>query len=450
TPTSSHDAADEFFLRETPPVIGVSPSPVRICQCYQNLYRFATLYDKQNRIPVYSVYVYNPGKATRPGKWMVEPQLINSTFQSDMETERDFLNKKGPWSSLQDSQSVMKDYKNLKDYNRGHLIPNAHQPDYSAKSSTFTLTNIVPQFIKLNGGAWKNYEQATMQQMTRGCQQTFAVQTAMLLLWILSLAASFLLPATGEVVPSFNPCKTFFLDGKPPNLKPMNPARICQLYKNKYRFATMYDRDRRIPLFSAYQYKTGRGTRSEEWMIEPQLALPGDRLRKNMELDVTSTIQRTLLKKSQAVDQDYKEGVQYDRGHLAPDSHQSDQDSKAATFTLTNIVPQFHALNNGEWRFYEEHINTAGCKQTYVIVGAVPGNAFLPGDRVNVPSHIWAAGCCVSNQNNQKKSWAVIAENKQNTVVRLTLGKLQEQLAKLYGKRNIDLFSNACNTPAGP
>lgn len=65
----------QFFLRETPPVIRHPPRSVRICQRYQNLYRFATLYDEDNRIPVYSAYIYNPGKAKRPKKWMIEPQV---------------------------------------------------------------------------------------------------------------------------------------------------------------------------------------------------------------------------------------------------------------------------------------------------------------------------------------------------------------------------------------
>uniref|UniRef100_A0A8C6X9A7 Endonuclease domain-containing 1 protein n=1 Tax=Naja naja TaxID=35670 RepID=A0A8C6X9A7_NAJNA len=164
---SFQDHCPQFFLRETPPVIGVPPSPVRICQRYQNVYRFATLYDKHNRIPVYSAYVYNPGKAKRPRTWMVEPQVSGDGWPK---TRRSFLDEKknifkSPLGRLQE----------LEDCNRGHLNPNGHQPDYSAKSSTFTLTNIVPQFIKLNSGAWNNYEQTTMQKMTRGCQQTFAV-----------------------------------------------------------------------------------------------------------------------------------------------------------------------------------------------------------------------------------------------------------------------------------
>ncbi|KAK9400211.1 endonuclease domain-containing 1 protein-like [Crotalus adamanteus] len=165
----------------------------------------------------------------------------------------------------------------------------------------------------------------------------------MWLLWILSLAAaaSFLLPATGEVLDSFTPCKKFFLDGNPPKLKPRKSARICQLYENRYRFATMYDKDRRIPTFSAYIYQPGQGQRRDEWKIEPQLALPKDReyrRHKSMELEETSGIDPIILANSQAVEQDYRNADPYDRGHLAPALHQPDQASKDATFTLTNIL----------------------------------------------------------------------------------------------------------------
>uniref|UniRef100_A0A8C7DWW4 Uncharacterized protein n=1 Tax=Naja naja TaxID=35670 RepID=A0A8C7DWW4_NAJNA len=93
----------------------------------------------------------------------------------------------------------------------------------------------------------------------------------MWLLWIFSLAASFLLPATGEVVQSFSQCHQFFLNGTPPNVVPEKPARICQKYNNKYHFATMYDKSRRIPIFSAYKYESGSGRRPTVWMIEPQV-----------------------------------------------------------------------------------------------------------------------------------------------------------------------------------
>uniref|UniRef100_A0A670ZL30 Endonuclease domain-containing 1 protein-like n=1 Tax=Pseudonaja textilis TaxID=8673 RepID=A0A670ZL30_PSETE len=262
-----------------------------------------------------------------------------------------------------------------------------------------------------------------------------------------SLAASFLLPAMGEVVMNFKACSQFFLDGKPPALKPMNPARICQFYRGKYRFATMYDRNGHIPLFSAYKYQPGGMGRRKDWKIEPQvkgLALPKERSRKSMELEKTCKIDRELLKNSQAVSEDYKQAVLYDRGHLLPVLHQPDWDSKAATFTLTNIVPQFHKLNQGKWAEYESNMKkyTIGCRDTYVLVGVVLGSHFLTSHRVNIPSHIWAAACCVS-QDNRKRSWAVIARNNENQVYLGTLLDLERVLGKCYGKKNINLFNSS-------
>uniref|UniRef100_A0A8C5SGV1 Endonuclease n=1 Tax=Laticauda laticaudata TaxID=8630 RepID=A0A8C5SGV1_LATLA len=250
----------------------------------------------------------------------------------------------------------------------------------------------------------------------------------MLPLWTLFLAASFLLPATGEVVDSFKTCTQFFLNHKPPKLSlmPKDLATICQYYRGRYRFATLYDKERRIPIFSAYKYQPGGTGRKNKWMIEPQVKR-------------TCKIDRTLLKNSQAVSEDYKQAV-YDRGHLLPVSHQPDWESKAATFTLTNIVPQFHRLNQGKWAEYERNMAklTKGCLDTYVLVGVVPGSEFIAHSRVNIPSHIWAAACCVAKQ---KKSWGVIAENNQAQVVQYSLKQLEIQLAKCYGKKKINLFN---------
>uniref|UniRef100_A0A670ZL68 Endonuclease domain containing 1 n=1 Tax=Pseudonaja textilis TaxID=8673 RepID=A0A670ZL68_PSETE len=247
-------------------------------------------------------------------------------------------------------------------------------------------------------------------------------------LWTLSLAASFLLPATGEVVDNFKTCTQFFLNRKPPKLSlmPKDLATICQFYRGKYRFATLYDKERRIPIFSAYKYQSGGRGRTNNWKIEPQVKR-------------TCKIDRTLLKNSQAVSEDYKQAL-YDRGHLLPVLHQPDRESKAATFTLTNIVPQFRRLNQGKWADYERSMTklTKGCLDTYVLVGVVPGSEFIAHSRVNIPSHIWAAACCVAKQ---KKSWGVIAENNQAQIVQHSLKQLEIQLAKCYGKKNINLFN---------
>ncbi|KAK9400215.1 endonuclease domain-containing 1 protein-like [Crotalus adamanteus] len=168
----------------------------------------------------------------------------------------------------------------------------------------------------------------------------------MWLLWILSLvAASFLLPATGEVVNSLSECSQFFLDGVPPNLRLNNMAVICQKYKTEYYFVTMYDRIRRIPIFSAYNLNPkSTGERKDKWKIEPQLAAP-----KREMVSEHSQIY-DLLADSQAFSSDYTNAPSFNRGHLAPACHQSDQESMDATFTLTNTVPLDATLNRGQWK----------------------------------------------------------------------------------------------------
>lgn len=55
-----------------------------------------------------------------------------------------------------------------------------------------------------------------------------------------------------------------------------------------------------------------------------------------------------------AVHNDYR-GTGYDRGHLVPSAHRTaDPDDNAATFLMTNILPQRHDLNAGAWEALEE------------------------------------------------------------------------------------------------
>ncbi|KAK9400217.1 endonuclease domain-containing 1 protein-like [Crotalus adamanteus] len=168
----------------------------------------------------------------------------------------------------------------------------------------------------------------------------------MWLLWILSLAAaSFLLPAAGEVVNSLSECSQFFLDGVPPNLQLNNMAIICQKYKTEYYFVTMYSRIRRIPIFSAYLlHPRTTGVRIDNWNIEPQLAAP------KREMVSEHSRVYNLFADSQAFSSDYANAPLFDRGHLAPVCHQSDQESVNATFTLTNVVPLDATLNRGQWK----------------------------------------------------------------------------------------------------
>uniref|UniRef100_A0A8C3U3N7 ENDD1 protein n=1 Tax=Catharus ustulatus TaxID=91951 RepID=A0A8C3U3N7_CATUS len=272
------------------------------------------------------------------------------------------------------------------------------------------------------------------------------------LLLLLQVLASCLWLGHSEVVNNFiNPCVQFFYAQTPPGggIRPVNAARICQVYQNQYRFVTLYDRTNRIPVYSAYIYQPGPGNRYNSWFVEPQLI--NQKYRKDMDEEIAIIqqykINSTVIAQSQAIDKDYSGAPGLDRGHLCPSGHQTGID-KTATFTLTNIVPQYMGLNQGAWHDYEEitmRDKTRGCDTTYVITGAVPGNRSISNGRVNIPSHIWSAACCL-NRRKPIKAWAAIAENQieRNHVRNLDLGELENRLATLYGRGGITLFRNSC------
>ncbi|XP_030335059.1 endonuclease domain-containing 1 protein-like [Strigops habroptila] len=272
-----------------------------------------------------------------------------------------------------------------------------------------------------------------------------------MLLLLLQVLASCLWLGYSEVVTSFeSSCPQFFFRGTTPNeaLEPENPAWICQRYNNQYYFATLYDKSRRIPVYSAYIYEAGSGKRPNIWLVEPQLVSPT--YPKTIETESTLLndydISLEEIGKNQAVYQDYKNLTGLNRGHLNPNGHHSDINSRTATFTLTNIVPQNEKLNSGAWNNYEQQTmikNTEGCTTTYVVVGAVPGNNYISNGRVNKPSYIWASACCEVD-NNHRKTWAAIAENDKNEVELLTLGELEDVLTQLYGRDQVSLFDSGC------
>ncbi|KAL9854266.1 endonuclease domain-containing 1 protein-like [Geothlypis trichas] len=273
----------------------------------------------------------------------------------------------------------------------------------------------------------------------------------MLGLLLLQVLASCLWLGHSEVVNSFDSCAQFFYDGIPPVIDAPNTnnlARICQRFRNSYRYATLYDGQRRIPVYSAYKYEPGPDEKPpKNWMVEPQLidrnSFP------DMKYDSTLIDEKIFtlgeINETQAVPGDYKGLKDLDRGHLCPSGHQFSKESMMATFTLTNAVPQYHELNGGQWNIYEYRTMqqmAKGCKTTYVITGAVPGNIGISDNRVNRPSHIWSAACCLVDEKS-RKAWGVIAENDKNVVESHSLKELEEKLTKLY-RGKVTLFNNAC------
>ncbi|XP_039902037.1 endonuclease domain-containing 1 protein-like isoform X3 [Simochromis diagramma] len=150
---------NEFFLAQTPPNIpgilegGNIKDQNRykvICQTLRNIRRFVTLYDTQNRIPVFSAAEYRGGGEGREPLWKIEPQLENPTGDANMTPPEKNI--------IYTHQAGKNDYAKQTEFDRGHLFPNSYRSAVVNKRSTFTLTNAVPQRKLFNNGRWNSME----------------------------------------------------------------------------------------------------------------------------------------------------------------------------------------------------------------------------------------------------------------------------------------------------
>ncbi|XP_036413172.1 endonuclease domain-containing 1 protein-like [Colossoma macropomum] len=251
----------------------------------------------------------------------------------------------------------------------------------------------------------------------------------------------FLLALSGcssEVVNSFTQtCPQFFANPgrtlSPPTVfKGKNYKQICQILKNTYEYATLYDTANRIPVYSAYKFEGKKGfDRKGSWYIEPQL----EDQNKGRQMASESSVAQI---NNQAVNADYNgtHNHHFVKGHLAPVFHATSQSSANATFTLTNAAPQNDKFNNGEWKRTENAVAKAlekKCKGNfaYIVTGVVPGADKLK-NRVRIPSHFWTAYCCLDHKRNVKASGAFIGENKNDPVQEMSVKNLDRKLRDEY------------------
>ncbi|XP_068128375.1 endonuclease domain-containing 1 protein-like [Hyperolius riggenbachi] len=329
------------------------------------------------------------------------------------------------------------------------------------------------------------------------------------ILWLL-LATVY--EAEGRVAKDFSSCSQFFFNNQKPagfesiaqphdfkkipdGIKRIadlsSPAYICQMSGGNSYFATLYDRGRRVPLYSAYILDRISGVvqpdckRINQFKLEPQLAYRELSADMKPVADARTEIKNynkkngisereenkqnqpnNLLAASQAMDSDY-DNSGYTRGHLNPCGHHGAKDNYVSTYTLTNMVPTLEELNNAAWGPYEiEMINIgkeAKCSQMYVVTGIVPGNNKIgklnnkQEPRVTIPSYVWNAYCCVNKNGAPIKSGAGIAPNDKSlinsndksskkdefSVDKMEIGELQDKLKKLLNVE-IVIFSNNC------
>ncbi|XP_028815597.1 endonuclease domain-containing 1 protein-like [Denticeps clupeoides] len=266
-------------------------------------------------------------------------------------------------------------------------------------------------------------------------------------------------------VGNFSSCLEFFYHSWP--TKGIIGTPICQRYENRFRFATLYSRQRRSPWFSAYVFYTDlkENRRKTPWMYEPQLA--NGSADGNMIPFPNGTLEQNVVE-SQAVQQDYKNSG-FSRGHLNPSfGHRSYLDSMA-TFTLTNVVPQWAESNNGPWAIQEgkvlKFLNRSCIGDAYIVTGILPYESddwWLKQDRVAVPEYLWSAYCCPTysskNLTNRLPTFAAIGRNDPNSndkivpaarnagydVRHMPLVELEMHLKQRFGTE-VTVFHNQCS-----
>lgn len=97
------------------------------------------------------------------------------------------------------------------------------------------------------------------------------VNLCLLLVWTPLVLAS--------VVTDFNHaerCKdTLYMGTAPRGYLNRGLKKICQRYEDKPRYVTLYDTQKRIPVYSAYTFKKTDGGKTADipWMFEPQVCV---------------------------------------------------------------------------------------------------------------------------------------------------------------------------------
>ena len=99
---------------------------------------------------------------------------------------------------------------------------------------------------------------------------------------------------------------------------------------------------------------------------------------------------------------DYKNSG-FDRGHMAPAGDMKwDEQAMRESFYMSNICPQNHNLNNGDWKILEEHVRTLAARYDKIYIACGPllsGNPQTIGTtrKIAVPDAFFKVLLCCKN-----------------------------------------------------
>ncbi|XP_061093040.1 endonuclease domain-containing 1 protein-like [Conger conger] len=283
--------------------------------------------------------------------------------------------------------------------------------------------------------------------------------------WALLLAGVAVEVARASVESEFSAdCRPFLYMGTPPlGLEARSLRRICQRYGGQPRYLTLYDTADHVPIYSAYTFKRSDGGKQADipWMYEPQLATLSDG--REMQPFPHGYLHHNF-EDSQAVLEDYDNAFKYERGQLNPDEHQADPSDKAATYTLTNVVPQVREFKIGPWtkqnHVIRRRLNNYCRGTAYVVTGITTAGHMIRHhniDRVAVPAYMWSAYCCIRYDRNapfeERYKFPAYAyyglnDKENNQVLEISIKKLEEFLkGSTFVDKNFQIFVDDCVPP---
>nr|XP_020015149.1 endonuclease domain-containing 1 protein-like [Castor canadensis] len=75
-PEAGFGECDRFFYAQSPPAGPDAGPHLRVCQRFQGVERFATLYSTRDRVPILSAFrAARPAPGRAQPRWLVEPQV---------------------------------------------------------------------------------------------------------------------------------------------------------------------------------------------------------------------------------------------------------------------------------------------------------------------------------------------------------------------------------------
>lgn len=203
----------------------------------------------------------------------------------------------------------------------------------------------------------------------------------------------------GEEEAGFGECDRFFYAGTPPAGLAAEPhVKICQRFEGAERFATLYSRRDRIPVYSAFRAARPAAAGAEpRWLVEPQIDDPTSHLEEaSDEADAVTSV--NSLGSQQALSTDYLDSDEQS-GQVYPVS--LSDDFQVATFALTNAAPMAPSFRERWYRDLRSLMERAltpqcgGGADLYILAGAVPSRRKVK-DRVAIPAFVWLAACCAA------------------------------------------------------